>query len=241
MEEKTIPNALNKISDVIVDALSIFDYSYIISGVMSYLVVAFTLSYTDTYKFEDCGKLFIVISLFLCYVLGLMSWLIGKNLRRILRKICRYFRFQFTCPSNYKMSFSTDFEEVFQDVVEGMGKSNHYKEISQNREVAYTYMWKSLYEDENNTTSVEVADIKRIRRYWVMQALFEGLIGTCIISVLCLFFLLLRSKINICSLNFLFVIFAFVILILLLSKEARACAENQIKEVITSYYKYHKN
>lgn len=69
-----------RIIDIISDALSIFDFSFIISGGVLYLIIYGLLKYLGLLGWVgSLNPAFVVVgSIFLIYVLGLMAWSIGK-------------------------------------------------------------------------------------------------------------------------------------------------------------------
>lgn len=241
MEENSVSGALNKVADVIVQALGILDYSYIISGVMSYLLIVFTLSKVGLFDFGGHSKLFYVVALFISYVLGLISWLIGKKLRRWSMKLIMKSRSCFGFPKSNIEKKQTDFEIVFNEFKKHTFGNTEIEHISDDTTTAYAQMWKSLYKEDSNANDVDLADVRRIRRYWVMQAVFEGLIGTCVIGICCSIFLIKREIIPNCSFYSFAILPMWFFLMYLFGGEAKKCAETQIKEVVTSYYKYHCN
>lgn len=230
MGNDTLSSALNKIADVIVAALGILDYSYIISGVTSYLVITFTLKQMCLFCFCGHGKAFYLVALFLSYILGLISWVIGRSVRNTSSK-------------------GNEFQKIYDETIGNLKCDKTIFEISKIKSDSYILMWKSLYpakKDSENDFHYAIEDLKRIRRDWVMQAVFEGLLGTCIICLLCITFYLsyITLKREVDAIIILIVLFMYsivILLMLLFADEAKRYAENQIKEIITSYYKYHKN
>ena len=83
MENPFSSMSFQKIIDRIADAFSVFDFSYIISGGLTLLLVYMDIvilhSRTITLK---SPFLILAIGLFLAYVCGLIVWVIGRFVRR---------------------------------------------------------------------------------------------------------------------------------------------------------------
>ena len=215
-----------KLIDTISDAFSIFDFSYIISGGLTFLIILYDLHYHHIDFMLENITITIVCGIFLSYICGIFSWLCGKTIRR-------------TC-CNIDKDFEKTFKETTNSITENI---DFYMTIPNNNSLRYEYMWICLCKEEKAKPHINF-----IHRFWVMQAVYEGLIFTLIIA----FIVLLDVKIIDCSFvkwfqvntcfwerfKFIGALILLVGLIYLCGKEAKSCARNQIREVILSYYLY---
>lgn len=87
-----------RIIDIISDALSIFDFSFIISGGVLYLIIYGLLKYLGLLDWiGSLNPAFVVAgSIFLIYVLGLMAWSIGKPIREFFITLKPFFKMPHT-------------------------------------------------------------------------------------------------------------------------------------------------
>lgn len=208
-----MPN-FQKIIDILSNAFNVLDFSYIISGGFTLAVILFDLHYHGCEFFLRNISITIVCGLFLAYIAGLVSWIIGKMIRRIFHDIDK------------------DFENTYNKVVQALELDALTLPVS-NKKNAYSYMWIELQKREEAKERITF-----MNRMWVMQAVFEGLVFSFIVAVGVL--IDLRWGINV-NIPYCEVIVLFVILVLsvwLSAVEARRYARTQIEEVILSYYSY---
>lgn len=215
-----MPN-FQKIIDILSNAFSVLDFSFMISGMSSFLIIVYDLYCHDIFFLMENIGLTIVCGVFLAYLCGLFSWIVGKRIRSVF--------------FNKDKSFNKTYQEAMDFV-------NKYQ--LQNSQVlfdgdtvckkkAYTYMWTGLEKIEAAKDKVSF-----IRRFWVMRAVFEGLIATCLLGVIALIDLKIYQG---DELEWLTVGVLSVLLLVcawLSAKEAKSCVENEITEVILSYYTY---
>lgn len=215
-----MPN-FQKIIDILSNAFSVLDFSFIISGMCSFLIIVYDLYCHDIFFFVENVTLTVTCGVLLAYVCGLFSWLIGKGIR---------YRFH---------EKEESFNEAYTKAMDFVGnfrlpeKLEIMKNMSAGREEAYSFMWTEL-------EKIEAAKDKLsfIRRAWVMRAMFEGLITSCLLGIVALFDLKYYLG---DELTWLTVIVPSALLLFcacLSAHEAKRCAENQITEVILSYYAY---
>lgn len=212
-----MPN-IQKIIDVLSDAFSILDFSYIISGGFTFAAILYDLHYHGYDFFILNIPITVICGIFLAYICGLFSWIIGKNIRR-------------KCLKN----IDSDFEQTFDKTIQSINKASLSLPIYEsNRKEAYSYMWIALKKEEKAKEQVTF-----LNRMWVMQAVFEGLIFSLIITIPVSIDLIFLRKCIV--LNF---ILAFIFIVLLLCSiflsciEAQRYAREQIKGMILSYYYY---
>ena len=220
-----------KIIDCIADAFSVFDFSYIISGGISFVLIFVDLTFIHQVSFPINGSLpKLILAIFLSYVLGLVVWVIGRFVRN---------RFM-----NKEKDFITLFESTIKVLDFGVNIPVSSDEQSKAVYVntAYSYMWswlQTMKQDEQIFSKIRL-----INRYWVMQAVFEGLIGVALL-VLLIFIDYCYTK-DVCIFTCEEIIGAFLFLGLLLllvylfALEARKYARTQVLDIITLYYLHSK-
>lgn len=205
-----------KLIDTISDAFSIFDFSYIISGGLTFLIILYDLHYHQIDFMFGNLTITIICGIFLSYICGIISWLCGKNIRRLF------------CDIN------KDFEETYDYTMSSIGDTcrTDLTPITKHS-MEYEYMWICLCKEEKAKSRINF-----IHRFWVMQATYEGLIFTFLLSVAVLIDLRVMDNCFLECFKFIGVFLLLIFIIFLCAKEAKDCARNQIKEVILSYYLY---
>ena len=213
-------NGFQRLIDIISNAFSILDFSYIISGGMTFLLILFDLYIHDISFMMENLTITIVCGIFLSYVCGLFAWLIGRCLRR----------------KTYRQFYGETIEESFQNIynaTKGSLSSVTSLPMQENPCLSYEYMWICLEEKKEAASRVNY-----IHRFWVMQAVFEGLISVLFIAIGILWHM--KPTNASCGLFVGMVLLSvlFLGLVILCYNEAKRCAETQIREVILSYYQY---
>ena len=205
-----------KLIDTISDAFNIFDFSYIISGGLTLLIILFDLHYRQIDFLLGNMTITVVCGIFLSYICGIFSWLCGRKIRRIICNIDK------------------DFEETYHYVMSSIGDTRRTELTPITKYfMEYEYMWICLCKEEKAKPRINF-----IHRFWVMQALYEGLIFTLIIAFIVLFDIRIIDKTFLECFKFLGIFLLIPFLLYLCFKEAKSCAKNKIKEVILSYYLY---
>ena len=216
-------NSFQKLIDTLSNAFSILDFSYIVSGGLAFLLILFDLHKNYTSFMMENLTITIVCGVFLSYICGLFAWLIGRYIRRKLFRIM------------YKHTIEETFQSVYNDTIASLTKIDEPKEMPMTYapSLSYEYMWIGLGKKEEATSRVNY-----IHRFWVMQAVFEGLITVLILAIGILWHL--KPDTAECELLCCMVLLSIIFfgLILLCCNEAKRCAETQIREVILSYYQY---
>ena len=77
--------SFQKIIDILSNAFSILDFSYIVSGGFTLGIVLFDLHYHYYEFFIRIITIAIVCGIFLAYICGLSSWIIGRLIRKIVQ------------------------------------------------------------------------------------------------------------------------------------------------------------
>ena len=206
--------SFQKIIDILSNAFSILDFSYIVSGGFTLGIVLFDLHYHYYEFFIRNISITIVCGIFLAYICGLSSWTIGRLIRKIVQNTDK------------------DFEETYDRTMNALASNALSLSVS-DKKLAYSYMWIELHKKEEAKEQIIF-----MNRMWVMQAVFEGLIFSFIVAIGVLIDLKWGLNKDISWLEFI-VIFAVLLSSVWLSAiEARRYARTQIREVILSYYSY---
>lgn len=206
--------SFQKIIDILSNAFSILDFSYIVSGGFTLGIVLFDLHYHYYEFFIRNISITIVCGIFLAYICGLSSWIIGRLIRKIVQNTDK------------------DFEETYDRTMNALASNALSLSVS-DKKLAYSYMWIELHKKEEAKEQIIF-----MNRMWVMQAVFEGLIFSFIVAIGVLIDLKWGLNKDISWLEFI-VIFAVLLSSVWLSAiEDRRYARTQIREVILSYYSY---
>lgn len=206
--------SFQKIIDILSNAFCILDFSYIVSGGFTLGIVLFDLHYHYYEFFIRNISITIVCGIFLAYICGLSSWIIGRLIRKIVQNTDK------------------DFEETYDRTMNALASNALSLSVS-DKKLAYSYMWIELHKKEEAKEQIIF-----MNRMWVMQAVFEGLIFSFIVAIGVLIDLKWGLNKDISWLEFI-VIFAVLLSSVWLSAiEARRYARTQIREVILSYYSY---
>lgn len=238
--------------DTVTGALNIFDMSYLVSGatMLGVLVYAFP-GLKDFVFHKDQITVSILICVVFTYVLGMISWIAGKQLRYWLMS-----------HTGKKKTNDADFTSKFDKTINRFCfKDETIKRlIRKDKAVAYAYMWMRLdkSQDEDCRSRFVFAS-----RSWVLRAIYEGLIPPVFVlaaTILVKYFSVWKgwcetfsqwlggwSSIVIPSwgkyaiaglLGVVIMTSIAYIIVKLLAKEARRCANTQIREVIVAYYHF---
>ena len=206
--------SFQKIIDILSNAFSILDFSYIVSGGFTLGIVLFDLHYHYYEFFIRNISITIVCGIFLAYICGLSSWIIGRLIRKIVQNTDK------------------DFEETYDRTMNALASNALSLSVS-DKKLAYSYMWIELHKKEEAKEQIIF-----MNRMWVMQAVFEAFIFSFIVAIGVLIDLKWGLNKDISWLEFI-VIFAVLLSSVWLSAiEARRYARTQIREVILSYYSY---
>ena len=238
--------------DTVTGALNIFDMSYLVSGatMLGVLVYAFP-GLKDFVFHKDQVTVSILICVVLAYVLGMLSWIAGKQIR--------YWMMEHFWEKNTN---DEDFESKFKETAQRFNFQGETikKLIEDDKNIAYSYMWMRLdkSQDEDCRSRFVFAS-----RSWVQRAIYEGLIPPVFIlaaTILVKYFSVWKGWCNtFCQWldgwsgvvipswgkNAIVGLFGVVIMtsiayiiVKLLAREARRCANTQIREVIVAYYHF---
>lgn len=241
--------------DTVTGALNIFDMSYLVSGttMLGVLVYAFP-GLKDFVFHKDQVIVSIMICVVFAYVLGMISWIAGKQIRYWMMK--HFWQ---------KKTNDEDFESKFEETVQYFDFQDETvkKLMKDNKNIAYSYMWMRLdkSQDEDCRSRFVFAS-----RSWVLRAIYEGLIPPVFIlaaTILVKYFSVWKGwcetfsqwqsgwtdkiilpwgeNIIVIILGAVVMTFVSYIVVKLLAREARRCANTQIREVIVAYYHFVEN
>ena len=244
--------AFQKQFDTVTGALNIFDMSYLVSGatMLGVLVYAFP-GLKDFVFHKDQVTVSIIICIVIAYVLGMISWIAGKQFRYWMMK-----------HFGDKKTNDEDFESKFQETAQCFDFQGETikKLMKDNNSAAYSYMWMRLdnSQDEDCRSRFVFAS-----RSWVLRAIYEGLIPPVFVlaaTILVKYFSVWKGwcetfsqwqsdwtgkiilpwgeNIIVGVIGAVVMTSASYIIVKLLAREARRCANTQIREVIVAYYHF---
>lgn len=241
--------------DTVTGALNIFDMSYLVSGVTMLGVLIYAFPDMKGFVFhKDQVTVSIIVCIVIAYVLGMISWIAGKQ-----------FRYWMMEHFWEKKTNDEDFESKFKETAQCFNFQGETvkKLMKDNKNIAYSYMWMRLdkSQDEDCRSRFVFAS-----RSWVLRAIYEGLIPPVFIlaaTILVKYFSVLKGwcetfsqwqsgwtgkiilpwgeNIIVSILGAVVMTFVSYIVVKLLAREARRCANTQIREVIVAYYHFVEN
>ena len=227
---------LSKLFDSIGGALSIFDFSFFISGSITLSILLtdicahFGVSWFDVPKAWP-GWIGVVVLLMAIYICGLIAWMLGRDLRAgFLPSVD---------DGTDNSRAENDFIRVYDKYAENLEMATdttipHFK----NKADIYSYMWIRLDSIKGN---VNVKNrLNYCNRMWVMRAMFEGLLFAWLLAIVVLADLTLTCNL-LNSVNFVYLIILFLFLVMLMyfsAKRATAYAHDQVKEIVIAYKIY---
>lgn len=208
-------NSFQKLIDTLSNAFCILDFSYIVSGGLTFLLILFDLYKHNVSFMMESLSITIVCGVFLSYVCGLFVWLIGRFLRR---KAYRRF---------YGETIEKSFQDVYNVTRESLIRvdSSLNLPMCENSSLSYEYMWICLEQNKD-----AAARVNYIHRFWVMQAVFEGLITVLLMAIGILWHLILADASCGLIIGGVILSLLFIGLARLCCNEAKRCAETQIRE-----------
>lgn len=239
--------------DTVTGALNIFDMSYLVSGatMLGVLVYAFP-GLKDFVFHKDQVTVSIIICIVIAYVLGMISWIAGKQFRYWMMK-------HFGDKKTNDEDFESKFQETAQCFFDFQGETIK-KLMKDNNSAAYSYMWMRLDNSQNEDCRSRFVFASRS---WVLRAIYEGLIPPVFIlaaTILVKYFSVWKEWCNtFCQwlsgwsgiaipswgknaivglLGVVIMTSIAYIIVKLLAREARRCANTQIREVIVAYYHF---
>lgn len=238
--------------DTVTGALNIFDMSYLVSGATMLGVLVYAFPDLKGFVFhKDQVTVSIIICIVIAYVLGMISWIAGKQIRYWMMK--RFWE---------KKTNDEDFESIFKETAQCFNFQGETikKLMEEDKNIAYSYMWMRVdkSQDEDCRSRFVFAS-----RSWVQRAIYEGLIPPVFVlaaTILVKYFSVWKGWCEALSqwqsgwsglvipswgknaivglLGVIIMTFIAYIIVKLLAREARRCANTQIREVIVAYYHF---
>ncbi len=226
-------DTISKILDRIVDFFSIFDISFLISGIATMTILCYGAWLYDLFTWLGDGFAHILYYVILSYICGLASFAFGKHIRTKLLKRKR-FKYIITREKRMGRNNTSQFMDCFSDAISyvnneaanGDLKLTKYED-EKDAEKYYTEMWYYIREHKNKSLSYQL-----LNRYWVSQAIYDGLLFPAFLSfwlgifISCSFDGFIGGLISISGLLCGYFFY----------KEGKRYAEAQIKEVVIVYY-----
>ena len=238
--------------DTVTGALNIFDMSYLVSGATMLGVLVYAFPDLKGFVFhKDQVTVSIIVCIVIAYVLGMISWIAGKQ-----------FRYWMMEHFWEKKTNDEDFESKFNETAQCFNfQGETIKKLMENdKNIAYSYMWMMVdkSQDEDCRSRFVFAS-----RSWVLRAIYEGLIPPVFILAATILVKYFSVWIGWCEalsqwqsgwsgmvipawgknaivglLGVLIMTSIAYIIVKLLAREARRCANTQIREVIVAYYHF---
>lgn len=241
--------------DTVTGALNIFDMSHLVSGATMLGVLVYAFPGLKGFVFhKDQVTVSIIICIVIAYVLGMISWIAGKQFRYWMMK-----------HFGDKKTNDEDFKSKFQETAQCFNFQDETikKLMEDDKNIAYSYMWMRLdkSQDEDCRSRFVFAS-----RSWVLRAIYEGLIPPVFVlaaTILVKYFSVWKGwcealsqwqsgwtgkiilpwgeNIIVGVIGAVVMTFASYIIVKLLAREARRYANTQIREVIVAYYHFVEN
>lgn len=230
-------DTFKKTIEDILEGLNFFDFSFFISGFATFFTLMFFMEelFAKTYEYKSVYG--VLAAIILIYVCGVVSFSMGKIIRPLIRKYLEKARWNWLKVK----SFDELFEEGQKWALENKKKTMPgattndlpgQLSFSDQKGMAYSAMWIEIRRKDERGTYY-----KPLYRQWVMQAVCEGLMFSfLLIILLSVVAIYINTKEHSsCHLYIASSILA-IIGIWGCCREAQRYAENQIKEVVISYY-----
>lgn len=227
------------------EGLNFFDFSFFVSGFVTYFALLYFIDEVFGKCFDYKSVVGIVAAIIIIYVCGIVSFTIGKWIRFYIRK----FRERTKNNFFHVQSFIDIYEETIKWVLQNQKKTMpgvNREQLQDQLSLKNTEDMKTLQDMAYSAMWIEIRNLDKegeyynsLYRQWVMQAVCEGLIFSfMLIMILSLISFFAKSYEFLYMASFVLALACF----LASCREAQRYAENQIKEVIVSYYflKYKK-
>ena len=230
-------DTFKKTIEDILEGLNFFDFSFFISGFATFFTLMFFMEelFAKTYEYKSVYG--ILAAIILIYVCGVVSFSMGKIIRTLIRKYLEKARWNWLKVK----SFDELFEEGQKWALENKKKTMPgattndlpgQLSFSDQKGMAYSAMWIEIRRKDERGTYY-----KPLYRQWVMQAVCEGLMFSfLLIILLSVVAIYINTKGH--SSYHLYIASSILAIIGIWGccREAQRYAENQIKEVVISYY-----
>lgn len=162
-------SGIDKIINILGNALSVFDFSFFISGAMTLGFLLLDLYYYGhSGFFKVSGWMAVFIYILAIYVCGLMSWSIGKMMRWCILKLIWW----------KKGGIHGDFIVLFDKTMKNYVVDRKISDDS-SRDTLYSEMWVGI-----EKYPAKASKLNYLNKMWVMVALFEGLSFSWLVGLL---------------------------------------------------------
>lgn len=230
-------DTFKKTIEDVLEGLNFFDFSFFISGFATFFTLMFFMEELFAKIYEYKSVYGVLAAIILIYVCGVVSFSMGKIIRTLIRKYLEKARWNWLKVK----SFDELFEEGQKWALENKKKTMPgattndlpgQLSFSDQKRMAYSAMWIEIRRKDERGTYY-----KPLYRQWVMQAVCEGLMFSFLLIIL---FSFVAIYINTKGHSSYHLYIASSILAIIgiwgCCREAQRYAENQIKEVVISYY-----
>lgn len=209
-----VSETIKPILDKVIDFFHIFDLSYIISGFATTTSIYIWMDHHDAIPtITLTSKQLIVVGIMSCYVLGLLSFSVGRFFRRYIYNNIARRRIW------HKVFTNLNVEENFQ-FVNRLVNANMSKEQF---DLECIKKWDALRSDDSKKVTYN-----HLNRYWVMTATTDGLTFSSIVS----FILIFSSSYSFCNcMYFCLFLTCAGIAVISFTRQANKSELNQTKEL----------
>lgn len=230
-------DTFKKTIEDVLEGLNFFDFSFFISGFATFFTFMFFMEELFAKIYEYKSVYGVLAAIILIYVCGVVSFSMGKIIRTLIRKYLEKARWNWLKVK----SFDELFEEGQKWALENKKKTMPgattndlpgQLSFSDQKRMAYSAMWIEIRRKDERGTYY-----KPLYRQWVMQAVCEGLMFSfLLIILLSVVAIYINTKEH--SSYHLYIASSILAIIGIWGccREAQRYAENQIKEVVISYY-----
>lgn len=230
-------DTFKKTIEDILEGLNFFDFSFFISGFATFFTLMFFMEelFAKTYEYKSVYG--VLAAIILIYVCGVVSFSMGKIIRTLIRKYLEKARWNWLKVKSFDELFEEGQKWALENKKKTMpGATNNdlpgQLSFSDQKGMAYSAMWIEIRRKDERGTYY-----KPLYRQWVMQAVCEGLMFSfLLIILLSVVAIYINTKEH--SSYHLYIASSILAIIGIWGccREAQRYAENQIKEVVISYY-----
>lgn len=230
-------DTFKKTIEDILEGLNFFDFSFFISGFATFFTLMFFMEelFAKTYEYKSVYG--VLAAIILIYVCGVVSFSMGKIIRTLIRKYLEKARWNWLKVKSFDELFEEGQKWALENKKKKMygAKTNDLPgqlSFSDQKRMAYSAMWIEIRRKDERGTYY-----KPLYRQWVMQAVCEGLMFSfLLIILLSVIAIYINTKEH--SSYHLYIASSILAIIGIWGccREAQRYAENQIKEVVISYY-----
>lgn len=230
-------DTFKKTIEDILEGLNFFDFSFFISGFATFFTLMFFMEelFDKTYEYKSVYG--ILAAIILIYVCGVVSFSMGKIIRTLIRKYLEKARWNWLKVKSFDELFEEGQKWALENkkkTMPGATTNDLPGQLSflDQKGMAYSAMWIEIRRKDERGTYY-----KPLYRQWVMQAVCEGLMFSfLLIILLSVVAIYINTKEH--SSYHLYIASSILAIIGIWGccREAQRYAENQIKEVVISYY-----